>query len=205
MTNLKPNAAFIASQLLQTTSGLKWTIDFFTAAQARVVSGITDESEEVEIFQDHMMESISKGLFRPHDPASIDWKTLYYHIKAYLKISDESVNLEIRGNENHRLQMHQGFLPKPLIDILSQQEIDEYVAELRAHEFGRTFHHYRLEGTLDFIDWLDRNRGPFDEKELPNMLKEFLAVKSGETLARIWLQTIHRRYPDGIKWNHKIR
>ena len=206
MTELKANIAYLASHFLQTSSVLKWTIDFFISAQARVVSGITDESEELEIFKDYVMDSISRGLPRPYPALTADeWKTLFYHIKATLNISEESVMWENRNKEASRLQMRQGFMPKQLSDAFSSQKIDDYVEELREHEFGLTFHRYRFEDMLDFIDWLDRNRGPFDETELPKKLKEFLPVKSGETLAKVWLQTIHMRYPDGINWNHKIR
>lgn len=205
MTELKANIAYLASLFLQSHSMLNWIIDFFTSAQARVVAGITNESEELEIFRDHVIDSISRGLPRPSPALTTDdWKTLFNHIKANLNISDESVMWENRKNEASRLQMRQGFMPKPLSDVLSSQKINDYIEELREHEFGLTFHRYRFEITLEYIDWLDRNRGPFDEAELPKKLKELLPVKSGETLAKVWLQTIHLRYPDGINWNHKI-
>jgi len=206
MKELKANIVYLTSHLLQTSLGLKWSIDFFTSAQARVVAGITDESEEVGILRDYLMDSFSQGVPRP-SPAltNEDWKIIFYHIKDSLKISDESVMWENRNNETGRIQMRQGYIPKSLSEVLSSEKIDDFVEELREHEFGLTFHRYRLEDTLDFIDWLDRNRGPFEETELPKKLKEFMLVKSGEILAKIWLQTIHLRYPNGINWNHKIR
>jgi hypothetical protein len=206
MTELKPNIAYLASLFLQSPSMLNWIIDFFTSSQSRVVAGITNASEELEIFRDHVMDSISRGLPRPSPALTTDdWKTLFNHIKANLNISNESVMLEIRKNEANRIQMLQGFSPKPLSDVLSSQKINEYVEELREHEYGLTFHRYRFETMLEYIDWLDRNRGPFEKTELPKKLREFLRAKSGETLAKVWLQTLPLRYPDGISWNHMIK
>jgi len=205
MTELKANIAYLVNYHLNSPAMIRWTIDYFVSAQARIVSSITNESEEVEYFKDSVIDASSRGFPRLYPPLTTnDWETLFNHIKANLNISDEIVFWENRNRDASHLQRRQGYIPKPLNDTLSLQRIDDYVEELREHEFGLTFHRYRLEDMLEFIDWLDRNRGPFDEAELPKELKEYLPVKSGETLAKVWLETIHLRYPDGINWNHKI-
>ena len=71
MTELKANIAYLASHFLQSHSMLNWTIDFFISAQARVVADITNDSEELEIFEDHVMDSISRGLPRPYPALTI--------------------------------------------------------------------------------------------------------------------------------------
>ena len=101
--------------------------------------------------------------------------------------------------------MLQGYLPKPLNEVISKEEFEQSLNQLRNYEFGKSFRSYKIDRILALIDWLDRNRGPLptESLELSASIKSVTLVKSGEYLAKLWTTTLPLRYPSGIAWRLK--
>lgn len=205
MTNLEGNTRFLATLLLQNYQMYKWTANLIVRIQADIETGVMDKSDELALFHDSIVEAKPQGLMGPLNLETVDWQALLNHCKENLKLSEDDVRLEIKSIELTRAKLRQGFTPKALKDVLPAMVLDEYTQELREKEFGPSFRHHRLDDILALIDWLDRNRGPFDSVELAREIKPMARVRSGEYLARVWQNTLNLRYPEGVPWPRRTK
>jgi hypothetical protein len=200
MDQLEGNTRFLATLLIETTSMWKWTYGFFLQTDAEVADGKISTAEQLKLFQDHILVAKPSGFLGPINLDSVDWKALFDYCKSKLNISDQAVGWQRSLAQGTHEQLREGYQPRLLRDVLSADELNKYVQELAEQELDRTFRVHRIDYLLAFVDWLERNQGPFDAIELPNVLRRLLRAKSGTCLARIWLQTLPLRYPRGVPW-----
>lgn len=200
MDQLEGNTRFLATLLLETTSMWKWTYDFFLRTDAEVADGEIDTAEQFKLFRDHLLVAKPRGFLGPIDLDSVDWKALYDYCKSKLNISDQAVAWQRSLANRTRDQLREGYQPRLLRDVLSAEELNKYAQELTDQELDHTFRLHRIDDLLALVDWAERNQGPFDAIELPNVLRKLVRAKSGTNLARIWLETLPLRYPEGVPW-----
>lgn len=187
--------------ILVTTPVTRWAINLFAEMRTAVAMGEMSAEEQLDYFRDSITDG--EALKRNGiNEESVDWVGLFEFSDSFFSSNPESLKEDVRLAQFHNQQMLQGFAPRPLRDVVSEEEFEEYFDKLRSNEYGRAFRRYKIDRMLAFVDWLDRNRGPLPTlpAELSRSIKSLAGVKSGEYLANLWTKTLPLRYPSGIPW-----
>jgi len=190
--------------MLVTTSMTRWAVDLFMEMKSAVAMGQMSVDDQLDYFRDSITEGNTLKNLGIKEEA-VDWGALFEFCDSFFSVKPEHLEGEIQRKEYNNKQMLQGFTPKPLHEVVSEEEFEKYFNELRNYEYGKPFRSYKIDDLLVFIDWLDRNRGPLPREplELSSTIKSFARVKSGEYLANLWTKTLPLRYPSGIPWRQQ--
>ena len=190
--------------MLVTTSMMQWVVDLFAEMKSAVAMGQMTVDDQLDYFRDSITEGDTLKNLGIKEEA-VDWDALFEFCDSFFSVKPEHLEAEIKRKEYNNKQMVQGFTPKPLHEVVSEEEFERYFNELRNYEYGKPFRRYKIDELLAFIDWLDRNRGPLPTEplELSGTIKSFARVKSGEYLANLWTRTLPLRYPSGIPWREE--
>lgn len=201
--NLKGASATLVD-ILVSTSMTGWVINLFLEMKSAVAQGLLTVDDQFDYFRDSIIEgNILKNFGIKED--AVDWVALFEFCDSFFSVKPEEIEAEIQRGEFSYKQMLQGYLPKPLNEVISKEEFEQSLNQLRNYEFGKSFRSYKIDRILALIDWLDRNRGPLpaESLELSASIKSVTLVKSGEYLANLWTTTLPLRYPSGIAWRPK--